>query len=168
MLEQLSEELVAAYGDLRRFLMRQLGDRELAADLAQTSFERTYAYVASTPVASARAVLFRTARNLCVDKFRRDRLLQWESLDAQPGEAGRPGAASNDRSPEHVAVDRNMLDHVGAVIDGLPPRCREAFVLSRVHGLSHEEIARELGITRSAVEKHVMRGLHACRALLEK
>jgi len=167
MLKQLSEELVAAYGDLRRFLTRQLGDRDLAADLAQTSFERTYAYVASTPVASPRAVLFRTARNLCIDKFRRDRLVQWESLDAQEVDAAVPRGPVQERSPEHVALDRNMLDHVGAVIDGLPPRCREAFVLSRVHGLSHEEVARELGITRSAVEKHVMRGLHACRALLE-
>lgn len=168
MLKQLSEELVAAYGDLKRYLMRELGDRELAADLAQTSFERAYAYVASRPVASARAVLFRTARNLCIDKFRRDRILQWESLDKPLADAEYEPAATHERSPEHVVLNRNMLNHIGNVIDGLPPRCREAFVLSRVHGLSHEEVARELGITRSAVEKHVMRGLHACRALLEE
>jgi RNA polymerase sigma factor (sigma-70 family) len=75
-------------------------------------------------------------------------------------------ALASTRTPEQDAISRDLLDRIGAAIDALPSRCREAFVLNRIHGLSHEEVARQMGISRSAVEKHVMRGLHACRAIM--
>lgn len=78
-----------------------------------------------------------------------------------------PEAVTVEATPERQVVNQDLLERVAAAIDALPPRCREAFVLNRIHGLPHDEVARALGISRSMVEKHVMRGLHACRALLE-
>ena len=64
-----------------------------------------------------------------------------------------------------VKVDaRQRLRAFAETIAALPPRCREAFVLSRFEGLANGEIAGRLGISRNMVEKHVMRALLACRA----
>ncbi len=44
-----------------------------------------------------------------------------------------------------------------------PTQCRRVFVLKKIYGLSQEEIAAELGIAQSTVEKHIAKGLLLCR-----
>ncbi|MCB1674664.1 MAG: helix-turn-helix domain-containing protein [Halioglobus sp.] len=44
----------------------------------------------------------------------------------------------------------------------LPAQCQRVFLLKRVYGYSHKEIARELGISISTVEKHAAAGLKRC------
>ena len=51
-----------------------------------------------------------------------------------------------------------------ATIDALPPRCREAFILNRFEGLSHQEVADRMGISRNMVAQHVIRGVLVCKA----
>jgi RNA polymerase sigma-70 factor (ECF subfamily) len=53
-----------------------------------------------------------------------------------------------------------------AAIVGLPERCHEIFVLSRVHGLSYSEIASALGISVSTVKTQMGRALAAISARL--
>jgi len=48
-------------------------------------------------------------------------------------------------------------------VNGLPPKCRDVFVLRMIDGLSQREIAERLGIAVSTVEKHLARGLQQCR-----
>lgn len=45
----------------------------------------------------------------------------------------------------------------------LPPQCRQVFLLKKVYGMSQREIAKELQISESTVEKHVAKGLLLCR-----
>lgn len=52
------------------------------------------------------------------------------------------------------------------VVEELPPRCRDVFILYKIHGMSYKEIATELGISQSGVEKHVTKGLSHCRRKL--
>src|SRR6266404_3593585 len=105
--ERTDEELLAAYqqGDpgsfedlLRRhraplftFLLRMLGDRERAEDLAQETFLRIVKGAqAWEQRARFQTWLFTIARNLCVDQARRDRFRRADSLDAQgPGDEPR-------------------------------------------------------------------------------
>lgn len=66
-----------------------------------------------------------------------------------------------DAAPDAFAVvdGRQKVELVMAAIDELPPQCREAFMLCRVHGYSSEEAAAVLGISASSVRTHVARGL---------
>ena len=47
-------------------------------------------------------------------------------------------------------------------VASLPPQCRRAFLMRKVHGLSHKEISKQLGIAISTVEKHQAIGLKRC------
>jgi RNA polymerase sigma-70 factor (ECF subfamily) len=166
MTNPLVAELLIVYDDLKRWLRRKTGNTDVAADLTQASFERVLAHAAQAEVRSPRGLLFQTARHLLIDASRRDALAAREVLATVAERRAVEEGLVSTRTPEQDAISRDLLARIGAAIDALPPRCREVFVLHRIHGLSHAEVARQLGISRSAVEKHVMRGLHACRAVL--
>jgi RNA polymerase sigma-70 factor (ECF subfamily) len=70
------------------------------------------------------------------------------------------------RSPARVAEGREELALVMAAIRGLPGRARQAFVLHRFEEMSYQAIAREMGISVSAVEKHIMKAIRILGASL--
>ena len=55
------------------------------------------------------------------------------------------------------------MNQLLALIDNLPPRCKEAFVLYKFEGLSHAEIAKKMGISINMVEKHIINALVICK-----
>ncbi|RYF64985.1 MAG: RNA polymerase sigma factor, partial [Comamonadaceae bacterium] len=65
--------------------------------------------------------------------------------------------------PEEALSSLQRVHAYAQVIETLPPRCREAFVLHIIDGLPQAEVARLMGISVSMVEKHVIRGAMACR-----
>jgi len=148
------------------FLSRQVGCRDTAADLAQESFARVIsAQQAGVAITDLRALLFRTARNLVIDRHRRQAVRQHDDLDALP-DAEQPLAPEQEQ-PEEALSRRQQDEALLAAIESLPPRCREAFVLSRFEGLPHQEIAERMSISKNMVAQHVARGLLACQAALE-
>ncbi|ADX45698.1 RNA polymerase, sigma-24 subunit, ECF subfamily [Paracidovorax avenae ATCC 19860] len=150
------------YRELLNFLHRQVNDRDTAADLAQESYARVLAAQhAGPPVLDGRALLYRTARNLVIDQHRRAQVRHHESLDTV-AEAGDPPAPRY-LQPEEALASRQTVGAYVQVIENLPPRCREAFVLHIIDGLPQAEIAQRMGISVSMVEKHVVRGTLACR-----
>lgn len=64
------------------------------------------------------------------------------------------------RPEEHLDIQQR-LDWVMRVLEGLPDRTCEVFLLHRLAGVGQDEIARQLGISVSAVEKHVARAVAA-------
>lgn len=51
-------------------------------------------------------------------------------------------------------------------LDELPAACRTAFLLNRVDGVKHRDIAHKIGISVSMVEKHIVRAFIHCRTRL--
>ena len=158
------------YRELLSFLVRNVRDRETAAEMAQESFARVYAVQqAGTTVRDARALLYRIARNLVTDDHRRadvrgertacdvqdDAVL----LDTQFG--------SETLEPEAALASRQRFEAIAAVVDTLPPRCREAFILVKFDGLTHAEAAVRMGIAIKTVEMQIQIALETCWTRLE-
>ncbi len=151
------------YRELLNFLARKVGDRDLAADLAQESYARVYAASRRDAVEAPRALLYTTARNLVTDHYRRAAL-----RDAPDAEADHAAASPDDRAapaahqPDAVLESRQRLAAVERAIAGLPARPREAFVLYKLDGLSRPEVAARMGVGVKTVETHLQVAMDAC------
>jgi RNA polymerase sigma factor (sigma-70 family) len=143
------------FGELRAFLLRRVGCREMAAELTHDTFIRVMSYESGAPVQNSRALLYRIAGNLAIDHHRANPIRPECIDDFHHDEQ----FASNLNDPARVVCARQRLDRLRAIIESLPPQCRRAFVLHKFEGRSHAEIAAEFGITRNAVEKLLIRAL---------
>lgn len=121
--------------------------------------QETYAVLAGlaevSHIRSPRSYMFEVAKSVVLQGLRRSPVVAFEAL----AEADGLQAPSDAPSPETVAADRQELSRVATLIAALPPKCRQVFILRKVHGLSQKEIARRLNLAESTVEKHVGKAL---------
>ena len=144
--------------ELLGYFLRAVRDPHEAQDLVQETYTRLLGRRGGEPVGNPRALLYEVARNLLIDRHRQGRVRQHESDSAL---AEHPAPPST--QPETVVAGRQRLQQLVAVIESLPPRCREAFVLHRIDGLPQAEVARRMGVSRNMVERHVMLAMATCR-----
>ncbi|WP_312594157.1 sigma-70 family RNA polymerase sigma factor [Comamonas terrigena] len=161
------------YRELLRFLQGTVRDRDTAADLAQESYARVLAVQESgEPIAEPRALLYRTARNLVIDQYRRSEVRGTYAATEGEGDAATDAAdwtaGPEALEPEVAAMSSQTVDALLAAIGELPLRCREAFILHKFDGLSQAEVARQMGISVTMVERHIKLGMQACRARQEQ
>ena len=149
----------AEYGEeLQRYLTRQLKCGFTAADLTQEVFLRLIRSNNTDDVKNPRAYLFRIASNILADHIRsarRKRSVSHEPLSDTVAEAS-PG-------PEDRLLSRDQLMRLERAIAELPQRQREVIMLHKFDGLSYQEIAARLGISKNTVMVHMMRALAHCR-----
>lgn len=150
------------YRDLLNFLSRKVADRSVAADLTQETYARIYAAQASgTAISNGRALLYQTARNLAIDHQRHNLVrdgVEMLSTDEEPVEVAGPVGLE----PEAALSSQQGILSLVAAIDGLPLRCREAFMLNRFEGMTYPQVAERMGISTKAVEQHIKHALDAC------
>lgn len=146
---------------LHALLRRRLSNAFDAADLAHDTFirvlKRPQIFDSET---GERSYLATIARGLCIDHWRRRQLEQaWlETLAARP-QAVQP-------SPEQRAIIVETLYEVDAMLQRLPQRVRDAFILAQLHGLTYKAIAAEIGVCERMVKKYLAQALMHC-AMLE-
>ncbi|TAJ84774.1 RNA polymerase sigma factor [Reyranella sp.] len=141
--------------ELQTYLNRRLRDREMAADLTQETFLRFAEQGSRTTIVDDRSYLYRTARNLAIDHVRRIGRHRTDSTthdDLADLPENLPG-------PEQIVDGRQRLDRLRTIVEGLPKRTRQVFVLNRIEGLTYSEIAGRLGISISSVQKHLASAL---------
>lgn len=155
--------MIQHYQELIRYLSRRLGDRQTAADLAQESFLRLLERKTMDAIEQPRAFLFRTAINLSIDQYRRARIRTEEPLECLDQEK-----RIDDRDPQSQASHAQQLGLLRRALDELPPACRQAFLLRKLEGCSHAEIAERMEISHSMVEKHVVNAMRHCRTRLRQ
>ena len=155
------------YQELLNFCSRTLRNRDAAADIVQESYARVLAVQHSgQAVPEPRALLYRTARNLQIDQYRRSEVRgeTWHAADAEASAAELDSlAAPQATEPEQAASSAQGVNALLAAIDALPVRCREAFILHKFDGLPHSEVAERMGISRKMVEQHIKLAMGACR-----
>ena len=152
------EQLFAAYyGDIVAYLCRLIGDQKQAEDLAQDAFVKAYRALDRLPVeANTRAWLYRIATNTALDWLRRRRLISWLPLldrDSHPTAQ----TTFSEASLESMAVQQTL--------GRLSSRYRIPLVLYACQGLSTQEIAEILHISRGAVKTRLFRAREKFRRL---
>jgi len=162
----LIEAYLAKRTELVRFFTLRLRSAEAAEDLVQDIYVRL-TDAAPPPVSNPGAFLYRLGWNLMLDRLRSQRRSarrddEWSRLERCGGGAG---DASDAPSQEDALASRQRLGRLVKGLDRLPAQTRQVFVMHKFEGLTHTEVAHRLGISRSAVEKHVSTAL---RRLLER
>ena len=148
------------HGWMLRWLQRKLGNASDAAELAHDAFVRLLSRPRQFNDAEhARAYLGRLSRNLYIDHWRRRQIEQaWlEVLAAQP-----PHYAP---SLEQQALILETLGQLQAMLERLPDRVAEAFCLAQLQGLTHQQIARQLGVTERSVRSYMSQAMYQCLLL---
>lgn len=151
-------------GTLRGWLRGRFPGLSDVDDVVQESLARVWRARGTAAIASGRAFLFTTARNLALDLARRDRVVAFEPLtDSQASfvPTDGPGVC------ETVAKTQE-LEILTQAIQSLPDRCRQVLTLRKIYGLPQKEIAAQLGIAEHTVEAQVANGMRRCAAFLAR
>jgi RNA polymerase sigma factor (sigma-70 family) len=139
--------------DLRTYLRRRLRREGDADEVAQEALLRIWNSRETVDMETARPLLFRIASNLAIDRLREHQRWRFSQLDDTPPQAD--GVLTDAFSAERIVAAREELAKVEAAIAALPNNCRTAFLRSRIDGVKHADVAAEMGISKSMVEKHV-------------
>ena len=79
-----------------------------------------------------------------------------------------PEAATSETLVEDSSIAKQRFGLFCQSALEMTPRCRKAFLMCKVYGFSYKEIASDLGISVSGVEKHIARGLEICNAYVDR
>ncbi|PZU59781.1 MAG: RNA polymerase subunit sigma-70 [Sphingobium sp.] len=137
---------------LRARLRRISPSQHELDDMVAEVLSRAYAAENWQNVTAGRAFLFTIARNLVIDNARRNKIVSFEAIaDLELLQAG--------GSSEAQLIARDALRQLQAIVDSLPGQCRRVFLLRRVHEKSMGEIAEEMALSVSTVEKHLAKAI---------
>jgi len=144
-----------------RFAYSQVRSREAAEDLVQEVFLALWRHRERWVLSgTVQAYLFGALRNRIVS-YRRKQLARGGRLQ-RVGEGVAAALPSASRADDQV-LEAELIDAIEKAIDGLTPRCREAFLLVRQQHMSYAEAAEVMGVSVKAVEMSMVRALAALR-----
>ncbi len=149
------------HGWLVNWLRHKLGCSQSAADLAHDTFLRLITRrCAPEDLQEPRAYLRTVAHGLLVNHWRR-RAIEQAYLEAL---AARPDPVTP--SPEQRELVLEALERIDRMLDGLPRRNREIFLLSQLDGLTYPRIAEQLDLTVNVVQKAMLRTIRHCYTVI--
>ncbi|RYF27113.1 MAG: RNA polymerase sigma factor [Comamonadaceae bacterium] len=155
------EELVV---HVRRGPVARWGDRSLAREVVHDVCTEILCSPPAQPPRIPLAFLRTVCTRRAIDRCRHEqRHALWvDSVEALPHA---PAPASD---PARILQGRQRLALLADAIHALPPRCRDAFVMHRIHGVAQADVAEHLGISLKMVEKHLRIGTALCRTALDE
>ncbi|MCU4675296.1 sigma-70 family RNA polymerase sigma factor [Catenovulum sp. 2E275] len=138
---------------LSMFVQRRMGCSETTADLVQDTYLRIMASGRLPEHKDARRYLTHVAKGLMVDLLRRKRIetAYLEHLQQQPEILA--------VSPETQSLMIEALTEIETMLNKLPKHCRQALLLRQIDGLSYKQIAEQMKVSVSSVEKYVASAL---------
>lgn len=158
-IQQLLDQLFRSHHkELLRFAGQRAGDA--AEDLVQLSFLRLLQHPKIDTIANHRAYLYKLTANAVIDHHRKAAVRAHYHADLDEiDEAPSPASC-----PETALHHRQMLERCLKALDALPPLPRTVFLLHRFDGLTYQQIAKLLDLSRSSVERHFLAALEHCFA----
>jgi RNA polymerase sigma-70 factor (ECF subfamily) len=156
-------ELFQSYAPrVKAYMMRQGADANTAEELAQETLLTVWRKAAlySDEKGSATTWIFTIARNLRIDRLRRE--LVYQELPE-----GREEEASTDELPDEAVTARERQERVRAALALLPEDQHEVVSLSYLEGLSHSEIADRLSLPLGTVKSRMRLAYQKIREAVE-
>jgi len=148
---------------LLHFVQRRKLSWHLADDIVQDTFLRVLATPSLPEQNFAQSYLYRTANNLVIDHFRRERILSFVSDPDMAFEL----IADDAPDPEQIAWSRQELHRLQLALDALPRDLRDVFVLARVEGKTYVEIGKKLGIPSQTAFSRMVKALSIVKDAME-
>lgn len=143
---------------LMQFLRNNWRNESEVEDLCQDVYLRAYEAAAEQGIPErTKPFVFTIARNLLIDRVRKGQIVPIEAM----AELERLEVASDAPDAERNAIAGEELRRLHSALDRLPPRCREVVVLTRMEGLTRQQIATRMGISDRTVAKHLEIGMRA-------
>jgi len=164
------------YDDLLKFIGKRCGSETVAEEIVQETWVRAKSAPVRIPE-NPRAYVFRIARNLLADHYRRNSIgpepmgqLFTHSAWSSHKDDDVPGRIEIDQGPsqEDVAAAHQELRIISQTVETLPTKCRQVFLMYRGEELSMREISEKLDVSVKTVENHIRRAMLECRRSLQK
>lgn len=154
------------YQEHRKVLMMHLlamvGDRHIAEELLHDVFLRLSRMPTLEGIKQPRSFLMKIASNLALDYLRHQKIRAENNPDAYVPETAGPESEQLDE-----LLKERRVSQLKAAIRELPPRTREALMLAKFREMTLKEVAREMEISQTMVEKHLKTAIEKCRITLK-
>ena len=158
--EKLFSELFKKHSkNLHDFIYYKYGDYINPKDKVQEAFIKLWENCKNVPIQKAKNFLFTVANNLTLNQIKHEKIklkFQQETTDQ-----------STNQSPQFLLEEKEYLLKYQKALSNLTEPQRVAFLMNRVEGKKHKEIADLLGISRKAVEKRIYGALEKLRKDIE-
>ena len=149
---------------LNDFSRNVVKDDGISQDIVQEVFVKVWEKKAEIESLNIEAFLFRLVRNRCIDYIKHLKVvnnrLQKIHIASKYEELYRIDFVGNE---PYILIEQELKMKIEKIIQDLPDRCREVFMLSRINGLKNKEIAEKLDINIKNVERHLNRALQSFR-----
>jgi RNA polymerase sigma factor (sigma-70 family) len=149
---------------LKKFLARFLRTQQDIDDVAQETYLRAYMTEQRETIEQPKAFLFRVARNLALTRLSS----KSRQITFYIEEAGATVVVETAAGVDEELEAQQCFDLYCDAVATLPDKCRQVFLLRKVHGLSHKDIAERMGLSISSVEKYLRQGILACQTHLRE
>jgi RNA polymerase sigma-70 factor (family 1) len=137
--------------DLYRFLYYKYGAENNPEDLVQEAFLKLWNNRKAVPPEKTKAFLFTVASNQMLNDIAKKKTVMKY--------AQRKPKVYTIESPEYLFEGNEYMDRLQAALESLSEEQRVTFLLNRIEGKKHQEIAEMLGISRKTVEKRIYTAL---------
>lgn len=146
------------YSSLCAFSMQYIGNRNAVEDLVQDFFVHLWIDGPRLKIKSSlKSYLFAAIKNRCLDFRKHHKITEkYRAFILLSGE-------KEDDTTEHFFAESELRQAIQISLGKLGPRCREIFELSRLKGLSNQEISEKLGISKRTVELQISNSLKILR-----
>jgi RNA polymerase sigma-70 factor (ECF subfamily) len=160
------QRIASAFAEHKRkiaaYLARSMIRPEDIEDILQEAVTKTLEISQRETIKSPKSYLFITARNLLRNQLKK----QSEHVMTEITKV--ESSIDNGQAPAFQQVhDKRKFAAFISACETLPPQCKRVFLLRKVHGKSHKQIAKELNISTRTVERHITNAIKLCRDTME-
>ena len=145
------------YGKAYYLALRILHDDEASKDVVADAFELVWRRLQDCEVDKLSSYLLTAVKNVCLDYIRK------QNIRNRYVQANVQAVGKQSFNPEEVDLHEEKIQTIMRSLDELTPRTQQIVTMCYVQRKKYREVAEELGISESAVKKHIMQALSYMR-----